>query len=153
MRKITGSLMALFETPLADARKFIGWIHKTRNNLDQKVLTYPRTCMARAEREGETVMMIPVNPVLMFESVAADPSLSERERALCLWKIGEIVEQAMKDSGHCEAYFLTRDDRLAETVSRHGWTEQKGYRILKRQIDPPLPVSISEDKDACNDTA
>src|ERR1700722_12431908 len=105
--------MRLCNLPEEDFRQFVSWVWQLRatNSFDMKVMTYPRTCMARAKNEDGTIMLLPFQPVLFYESMAPRPGLSDRQKALCLWRIGEVVDRAMYDSGICEAYFLTVDEQ------------------------------------------
>lgn len=151
MQKITSSIMPLYAVPEADAKKFIEWVWDVRQKVqfDYETLTYPRSCMTRAQNEEETLMLIPLQPVLMFESMTRKPNLSDRQSALCLYRIGQEVERVAKDTGHREAYFLTNDAREADTCSHHGWTKalydpEKKTWLMKRkfnaeQIQPVSP--------------
>ena len=139
MQKITADIAALCNVSEADAELFIKWVWalRSKNAFDMKVMTYPRTCMARVQNEEETIMLLPFQPVLMYESLAPKPGLTDRQRALGLWRIGQVVEQAMKDTGLMEAYFLTTDDREAEVCAAHGWEEvSKQFHVMKRRIEP-----------------
>lgn len=146
MKRITADIMALCKLPMEDTKKFISWILRKRNNLDVKVLSYPRACMTRATEGTETLMLIPVQPVLVFESMAAKPEITDHQMAMCLWRIGEVAESAMKDTGMHEAMFLTMDDKMVKLCASHGWKEQKGFRIMKRQLSV-ITESISEGSD------
>jgi hypothetical protein len=140
MQKITADVMPLCDVPEADAKKFTEWVWNVKDKVcfDPDTLSYPRSCMTRAQNGEETLMMIPLQPVLMFESMTRKPGLTDRQSAMCLFKIGEVVEEAMQDSGHKEAYFLTNDAQEAETCSRHGWTKalydpEKKTWLMKRK--------------------
>jgi hypothetical protein len=146
MRKIKAELTALCKVAQEDIKKFISWVwaNRGKNFFDMRVITYPRTCMARAYDEEQTLCLVPVSPILMLESIAPKPDLTDRQRVLCLYRITEVVEQTMKDTGFMECYFLASpDDPLAEVAINHGWQEVKGFRVLKRRADP-LTYPISE---------
>ena len=153
MKKISADVMPLYAVPEADAKKFIEWVWEVREKVqfDYDTLSYPRSCMTRAQDEDETLMMIPLQPVLMFESLTRKPGLTDRQSALCLHRIGEVVEKAMEDTGHREAYFLTNDAREAETCSRHGWTKclydpEKKIWLMKRKTEAAKqPVEGTKD--------
>lgn len=108
----------------SDATLFIEWMREQRGNtdFDLQVLSYTKSCMTLAKSGDETLMMIPLQPVLFFESMAKKPGLSDKAAALCMWRIGEIVDQTMKLTGHAESYFITNNERESITCSRHGWT-------------------------------
>jgi hypothetical protein len=142
LQKISADVMPLHAVPEDDAKKFIKWVWDVRHDVDfdYDTLSYPRSCMTRAQAGDETLMLIPLQPVLMFESMVHKPGMSDRETALCMARIGEVVEQAAVDTGHKESYFLTNDAREAETCSRHGWTKvlhdpEKRVWLMKRKFE------------------
>ena len=82
--------------------------------------------------------MIPLQPVLMFESLVKKPELTKRQTALALWKIGELVESTSAFTGLREAYFITNCEDEANSCAKHGWTiclhdQDKGQWLLKRK--------------------
>jgi hypothetical protein len=161
MKKITADVMPLYAVPEEDAKKFIQWVWSARDkvNFDPDTLLYPRSCMTRAQNEEETLMLIPLQPVLMFESMARKPELSDGQSVYCLHKIGQVVESLMEDTGHREAYFLTNDEREAETCSRHGWTKalydpEKKTWLMKRKTEAAkFQPPVSETPEANTDVA
>lgn len=149
MQKITADVMPLYSVPPEDAKLFTKWVYDVRHRVsfDMDTLNYPRSCMTLAKQGDETVMMIPLQPVLMFESMVRKPDLSPRQAAMCMWRIGEQVEQAMTHTGHREAYFLTNDAQEVETCSRHGWTvclqdTERGQWLMKRKTEIASQSSI-----------
>lgn len=144
MKKITATAMPLYECTEEDAKLFMDWVWLQRsiNMFDPQVLTYPRTVMCKAGTEEETMLYIPLQPVLMWDAIAPKPGLTARQEALCLWKIGQVVEDAMKLCGFGEAYFLCSDDRVADICAEHGFEEIKGVRVLRKKLKPEeLPLS------------
>ncbi len=129
-RKMQADLLALCKVPESDAELFVKWMfeQKKTTNFDFKTLTYPRACMARVQGNNETVAMVPMHPVLMMESLAHDPGLSESELILALARVNEQLSQAMRDTGMAEAFFITSNKRFADTCENHGW--------IKAMFDP-----------------
>ena len=134
-----------------DWENFISWVWEARkiNNFDPDVVSYPRSVMLTADKEtentSEPILYLPIQPVLMLESLAPKPGITPREEALALWRLGELLEQITKDTGLQEHYFICKDDRMADYCSKHGFTEMKGYRLLKKKIPfvpakPALPT-------------
>ena len=150
MQKMTADISALCQVPQADIELFVKWVWALRekNSFDMQVMTYPRACMARVQSEEETVMLVPFHPVLMYESLAPKPGLTDHQRILGLWKINQVVDEAMRDTGMYESFFITSDAQQAETCSRHGWTvamhdpERKCWLLKHR-------VAKTEDKALC----
>jgi hypothetical protein len=146
MQKITADFQTVGTVSLSDATVFIKWIWEQREktDFDPQVLSYPRACMTIAKSGDEPLMFIPLQPVLFFESMAKKPGLSDKEAALCMWKIGEIVEQTMKLTGHAESYFITNSETESVTCSRHGWTvvmhdAEKNLWLMKRKTEVVPP--------------
>lgn len=134
-RSITASIRPLYAMVEDDVRKFVSWVWRGRkeNGVDASVLSYPRTCMMTAKSGDETLLMIPLQPVLFFESMSRKEDLSDREVAICMWRIGQLQEQVAKDLGYGEGYFTTTDAGVAEITSRHGW-EQVMYDADKKMF-------------------
>src|SRR5437667_603857 len=136
MNKVRTGLSAIGTMLAADVKNFIEWVWEARsvNAFDPDVLTYPRTIMSYAHDDDGALLYIPIQPVLMFESIAAKPGLSPRKEALSLWKVGQMLEEVSKQSGFQEQIFMCKDDRVADICAEHGFTEMKGYRILRKKI-------------------
>lgn len=149
MVKITVFASTIQNVSPEHAKQFIQWVWEARtiNCFDPDVLSYPRSCLLHAEDADGPTLFLPIHPVLMLESLAPRPGISERKEALSLWKIGEQLEEISKMTGIQEQYFLCKDDRVAEICKRHGFTELEGYRILKKKVPPavlPEPNKIDD---------
>lgn len=146
MFDINASIMTVSEVPESDVRLFMKWIWEDREktNFDPDTLTYPRSCMTRATNNGETTLMIPLQPVLFFESMTHKPDMTNREIALSMLKIGHVVEEVMQDSGHHESYFITNDEPEVLACSKNGWVvvlhdaEKKQWLLKKRLVQPEV---------------
>lgn len=139
MYRITTRVSTIAEVPEKDQNTFVDWVWKARdiNCFDKDILTYPRSIMLTADDDEGPLLYLPVQPVLMLESLAPRPGVSPRKEALALWKLGEQLEQISKSTGICEQYFLCQDDRVVDLCTRHGFEEMKGYRLLKKKIPVP----------------
>lgn len=149
--KITADFMPVSCVTLPDAELFIKWIWAQRetSNFDPETLGYPRSCMTMAKAGEDTLMFIPLQPILFFESMAKKPGLTDKQSALCMWRIGELVEQTMKLTGHAESYFITNDEQESTTCSRHGWTivmhdAEKNLWLMKRKTQVVPPINSDE---------
>jgi hypothetical protein len=144
--KITARCATIGDLAKDDQENFIAWVWAARaiNAFDPKVISYPRTIMLTADKEvkgcpTEPILYLPVQPVLMLESLAPKPGISPHEEAAALGRFGELLEQISKETGIQEQYFLCKDDRVADLCVKHGFTEMKDYRLLQRKI-PYVPV-------------
>lgn len=137
MNKVKAYFCTVGDLSEQDKKNFAEWVWGARNinYFDPDVLRYPRTIITSAEDEGGALLYIPVQPVLMFESIAPRPELSPRKEALSLWRIGQMLEDVSKLTGYREQY--CKDDRVADICAKHGFTEMEGYRILKKKIALP----------------
>jgi hypothetical protein len=140
MKKIEAEMLPISAMSEQDARDFIEyvWHMRSLNMFDRDVLTYPKTVMLRAKSEDGNQLFIPMQSVLMFDSIAPKPGLSPRHEALALAKIGEVVDQAARDTGTRETYFFCKDDRVADLCARHGYEEIKGVRLLRKKVQPAI---------------
>ena len=136
MQKITAEALPIYSVQPEDAEKFISWVWQARyiNCFDPDVLSYPRSCMATAKDAEGATLYIPIQPVLMYESIAPRPGISAKREAISLRRIGDLLEEVSRDTGLMEQYFLCKDDRVADLCAAHGFTEMEGYRILKKKV-------------------
>jgi hypothetical protein len=143
MQTIKANVTALCNVTEDNAKKFIKWVwaFRHKNNFDMQVMTYPRTVMFTAENESGPLAFLPAQPVLMFESLAPKPGLTNKQTAMSLWRIGEVAADVMKDTGLRESYFITNDQDEADSCEKHGWTKllhdsDKGQWLMKRRVVP-----------------
>jgi hypothetical protein len=136
LKKITAEVLPLGSMTKTAIAKFVDWVWQMRhlNLFDKDVLTYPRTVMCRAGNEDDDLLFVPVQSVLMFDSLAPKPGLTPRQEAMCLWRVGEAVDEIAKQTGHREVYFFCSDDRVADICSRHGFKEIKGVRLMRKKL-------------------
>lgn len=143
MEKITADILRQQDLTEQDAEKFCEWVYamKDKNNFDPAVMWYERTIMCRAQAGEEPIAYLPLQPVLMYESLAPKPGATSRQIAMALWKIGEVVDDAARATGFHEAFFITSDEREATVCSLHGWAiimhdhERKTW-LMKHRIKP-----------------
>lgn len=128
--------MPIAEMTEADVENFKEWVWKMRsiNMFDPEVIGYPRAAMAKAENEDGALLYIPLQAVLMFDAIAPKPELTPRQEAMCLWKIGEVVDQAARETEFREVVFFCRDDRVSDICARHGFEEIKDVRVLRKKV-------------------
>lgn len=135
MKKIEAEILPISAMSDTDRQDFMQWVWETQQNLfDPDVIGYPRTIMSRAKNEDGNLLFIPIQFVLMYDSIAHKPDLTHRQEALCLLKIGEQVDEAARLLGINELYFFCADDRVADACAKHGFEELKGVRVLRRKL-------------------
>lgn len=140
MTKIKAEILPFPALNPEDVTNFRQWVWNSRhiNLFDPVVMSAPRTVMCRAsevtQRGDEPLVYIPLQPVLMYDSIAAKPGLTPRQEALALARIGGQVDKAAKATGFQETYFICRDDRVSNLCKAHGFTEVENVRVLKKVV-------------------
>jgi len=114
------------------------WLRETPANLlDPDILQYTKNIrFLTASHEGQPLVHMPVQSVLMLESLAVKPGATELEVAK---SIAELIRYAVKiamDSAMNEVYFICKDENVNRFAERHGFEclladEKRGklYRI------------------------
>src|ERR1017187_8185604 len=125
--KIEAELKTVGDMEPEETKEFASWVWRTRDlgMFDPDVIGYPRAMMLKARDEDGALLYVPLQPVLMYEAIAAKPGINPRQEALSLRRINELVEQVQRDAGYGESYFICRDDRVADLCVRHGFEELK----------------------------
>lgn len=83
----------------------------------------------------QSILYLPIKPVLLLESLAPNPLVTGKKRLLALRR---AVEDLQKLYPGVELVFLTRSDlKLTEAAKSYGFEEAKGY-VLCRLLDAPL---------------
>jgi hypothetical protein len=119
----------------ADAVLFLQWVFNTPNNcFDPDILTYPKATLLCADDDVGPFAYLPMQSVLMLESLAVMAGTSPRKMALGLARFGQAIEEIARETGHREIYFLAKDDDVADLCANHGFEELLNYRILRRKI-------------------
>lgn len=90
------------------------------NLFDPAVMDYPTTRTVVAHN-GEPLMYMPYQQVLMMESLAPKPGISPIEEGLALREITKSVALLASQAGIREAYFLCKDERVVKFASAHGF--------------------------------
>lgn len=154
---IETNLMPVGATPENDVKLFLEWMWEQRikTNFDKNVLGYPRTCMAQVKKAEETVALVPVHPVLMLESLARNPNLTDSELVLALDSVNDTIQQVMRDTGMAEAFFQTNIERFADICEKHGWEKAlydpaKHTWLMKKRANIDW-MKLLEAKNASND--
>lgn len=134
--KIEAEIKTVGRMDIEEQKEFVAWVQSTRFNMfDPAVISYPRATMLKASDEKGALIYIPLQPVLMYDAIAARPGITPRQEALSMWRIGELVDTVQKDLGYGESYFVCRDDRVADICLRHGFEEIKNVRILRHKAE------------------
>lgn len=139
--KIEAEIKAVGRMDIEEQKQFSEWVWNLRklNMFDSEMISYPRTTMLKASDATGALLYIPLQPVLMYDAIAAKPGITPRQEALSMWRIGELVDSVQKDLGYGESYFVCRDHRVADICLRHGFEEITNVRILRHKAEMPKP--------------
>jgi len=149
MKTITADALPLYAMSDEDVQKFIKWAYlmKGKTKFNMRVMTHPRMCMTRALMDDEAELFIPLQPVLMYDVLTPSPNLTNKERAICMAAIGEMVEKRiMPDTGMYDAYFTCNDEAEVKAVCKVGWEvimhdPERHLWLLKKSIAPTKEAS------------
>ena len=109
---------------------------------DPAVVGYPKTVMLRAKSEDENLLFIPLQSVLMYDSIAPKPGLSPRHEALALARIGQVVDQVAQDTGTREVFFFCRDNTVADLCAAHGYEETERSQGPPQEDQSRHPITF-----------
>jgi hypothetical protein len=138
MKRIEAEMMPISAMNEQDVKDFMEYVWQMRhlNMFDKDVIGYPRTVMLRAKSEDGNELFIPLQSVLMYDAIAPKPGLSPWHEALALARIGQVVDQAARDTGTGEVWFVCRDERVADLCAKHGYEELHNVRVLRKKVSP-----------------
>jgi hypothetical protein len=146
MRGYEAELMPICALPEEDAKLYTAWMFDRQELtcFDPRVIANPRCCMAKVTRNNETVAMVPIQPVLFFESLALKPDLGSSGTYLALNAIDSSIPEITRDTAICEFYFVTSDEAFANAAADHGWDkylydQEKHTWLLRKRTDFKLP--------------
>lgn len=99
------------------------WIQNgDRNYFDPDCMTYATTTMLLAHNDKSVVAM-PVQTVLMLESLAVNPAATNHEVAVGLREIVSNLVLQAQQRGIGELYFLGTNEDTNQFAKRHEFTE------------------------------
>ena len=120
-----------------DSEWIIQWLERIRekNLLDPAVLTYPATrVMVAEDRDGrKPKLAVPVQKVLMLESLAPEPESEGQVEAMglraCLFP---LVVKAQEE-GVGEIMFLCKDEQVIKYAEKYGF-ERVNIPLLRMRV-------------------
>lgn len=120
----------------ADLQLFLHWVLNTPQNCyDPSILSYQRATLLAADDPDGPFAFLPMQMVLMLESLAVMAGTSPRKMALALANFGKAIDEIAQGVGVNEVYFLCRDNDVADMCANHGFEELIDFRLLRRKIE------------------
>lgn len=145
MREISIETMPAGVFPEQDIKLFCQWMFRQResSNFDPEVVAAPRACIIKATQAGKTIAFMPVQPVLVLESLCNDASLTKSQLTLVVYEIHKLIKKILQDSGTTEAFFTTSNERFVYLCEGQGWKkhlfdESKHTWLMKLKIPSPV---------------
>lgn len=104
--------------------------------LDMDVFKYPQSCVYVAHSD-HPILYMPVQTVVMLESVGPNPAASDLELARGLAEIVKTIKFLSQTRGIGEIYFLSTDERVQRIAERHGFEllPSETFRTLRLKIN------------------
>jgi hypothetical protein len=102
-----------------------------RNDFDPDVLTYPKTEVMAAVKDGEPVGYLPVQ-IAMCESFAPRPGISEAETALQFKAFLQALYYLAAKNGIREIFVPTSEPGTQAMLEKHGFTKSQCEMYVMR---------------------
>lgn len=101
-----------------DIQEIDKWLRETKQNLfDPDILQYSHSIrFLTASRDARSIVHMPVQSVLMLESLAVNPDATEAEVAIA---VKELVHAAVAQGAN-EVYWICKDAGINNLAERHG---------------------------------
>lgn len=117
-----------------DAELFLKYEAETKNNLwDPAAGLYPSSFTLCTENEQGVVMFLPVQPMLMLESLAIRPESDPKDVAFSLRKLIDQLVDTAKKLGMGEIAFVCKDSATEKFAEHHGF-EKLPWNLYRLKI-------------------
>lgn len=104
-----------------------------RNAFDADVLDYPLTTTLAAHSNGTTYAYMPVNPVLMLESIGITNGHTPQEQANAVMELTKAAATLGHVNGYRELMFLASDEVTARGAKMMGF-EELPYKVYRAKL-------------------
>ncbi len=111
-------------------------LRSTDNCFDPEILQYSHNIrFLTAARGKDAIAHIPVQSVLMLESLGINPTASENDLARALNELIRYVLTLMHEGNFNEMYFIGTDARVCKVAENHGFKvllddTAKGHKLF-----------------------
>lgn len=120
-----------------DAGLLADWMAKARaiNIFDMDIVNYP-SLQVLCAHNSEPLLYMPLQLVVMLESLAPKPGITPREEALALRELAHAVVLLAKQHKVSEVYFLCKDQRVVDFATAHGFQQMPDHvKTLRLKLD------------------
>ncbi|HEX8838460.1 MAG TPA: hypothetical protein VF748_16070 [Candidatus Acidoferrum sp.] len=116
-----------------DQRTFIEWVNSTPGNLwDPSVLKYP-TLKVICAYNGAPVAFLPVQQVLMLESLAVSEKAPLLDKAQAFRDLVKAAELHASSTKLRELYFICKDEDVLKVAEGHGF-ERIEFPVVRMRL-------------------
>jgi hypothetical protein len=120
-----------------EAPQFCEWMTTTKDNLfDPDIAKYPSLRTLAIDVDGSPAVYIPFHPVMVIESLAHRPEITNRENAVALIRGEAVVEKLARMYGMSEIYWMCKDESLIGFAQRYGY-EVVDCKVLRKKLVAP----------------
>lgn len=131
--KIRAGMMVRKADPTKEPVKECLAANSKRNAFDPDVLEYPLTTTLAAHSNGTTYAYMPVNPVLMLESIGMTNGHTPQEQANAVMEMTKTAAALGHINGYREVYFLASDETTANGAKLMGF-EELPYKCFRLKL-------------------
>jgi hypothetical protein len=118
-----------------DLEKLVDWTVASleASHFDPDILGKPSTLLLAAH-DSQPITFLPLQMVLMLESVVSDPEASPERRALAIRELTKAAAYVARSKGVNELVFLPTDPELEKLAKKHGF-EELPYKVMRLKLD------------------
>lgn len=126
---------------LDDLPQMAEWMSalSSRNHVDTSIFAYRATDVLKASN-GQPLIYMPRQRVMMLESLAINPDAQQSDVALALRALIQVSEYEGRVAGHGEMYFLCSDPETKRYALAHGMiavtpaTKEDDMQLFERKL-------------------
>jgi hypothetical protein len=113
----------------------VAWLkaNAERNAFDPEVLDYPSTSILAAHNNGTVYAYMPIQSVVMLESIGPNPEESPIHIAEGVMNCVRGAALTAYSAGCREIYFLANDEVTAEGAKKMGF-EQCPFKVFRKKL-------------------
>lgn len=134
---INGKMMEIHKLEDKKDPQALEWLNanRDRNSFDEDVLMYPASELWSGIKDGKACGYIPVQTVLVMESIGFNPESTIPEKASTMFEFAQAALFLAQREGMREVMFLVSDEVTAEASKVLGF-EELNCRVMRRKIKP-----------------
>lgn len=111
-----------------------------KSHFDRTILNYPNVVLLEAYRKlsNQTLLVVPIHPVYMMESLGPNPEATPLEISMSLAQVVKTLHYASMVEGKGEIYFPCTDEDVNKMAEGHGFVrmtaDNQSIPFLKMKV-------------------